>query len=170
MICWMDWCSWGSVGWIALPSVGNRGNVVIWVGAGSTPPKRAWSSSYPKSNNPGSNRCGDVKEAIVGWQFGWGSNFLSSIYLPSSLKYHNYCSVVHPFCRASFRVQVESFWGTIPWSNTINLLLPSISVFVSGYCCRPSAWRATLCRGGLKPMTFGWNLMCLSRMDILSVQ
>ena len=29
------------------------------------------------------------------------------------------------FCRASFGAQIESFWGTIPWSSAINLLLPS---------------------------------------------
>ena len=78
---------------------------------------------------------------------------MNMLYLPSLLKYHNYCSVAHPFCRASFRVQVESFWGTIPWSSTINLLLPSISVFVSVYCHRPRAQQPTLCRGGLKPAT-----------------
>ena len=96
------------------------------------------------------------------------------LYIISSLRY---CSsilfivqlCIH-FCRASFWVQVESFRGTIPWSSTINLLLPSISVFVSVYRHRPRAQQPTLSRGGLKPTTISYEYRNLypSQCDLYS--
>ena len=61
--------------------------------------------------------------------------------------------LVFIFVEPLFEYKLRVFRGTIPWSSTINLLLPSISVFVSVYCHRPRAQQPTLCRGGLKPAT-----------------